>query len=1322
MIQFKSGLLLLLLLAYVPLLSGANTVPKVHSLYLEEEPRADFTSATVRDRDGFLWIATDNGLKRYDGYHLRIYTSDANSSTAVGSSSINTLMLDSSGHLWVAGTRLSRYHSETDTFTTYDLMGNSAIRALHEDRNGIIWLGGEGFGLMSFDPKLGDVTGQFFETEDSGYIRAIVQHGSTSKLWVGSSGGLYLFDTTSQKVESYPLPLDIGVGVDTIRSLVEDDSGQIWVATQYGLFVLNPVSGAVKHYQHKKNNARALSTDALWSLFKDNKGRIWIGTDKSGVHRYIAATDDFIHLPASLHDAFRMPPAAITDIYQDDEGTLWFSAAQFGAYRVSEHLEKFNSFQTSFDSDNALGFNNVLDLLEDNKGYIWIATDGGGLDRFDPKTNHFIHYKHDANNPNSLSSDSVVALAQDSKGYIWIGTWNAGLNRLDPETGEFKHWVHDSAAVDGQTLANNDIFRIEVDKQDRLYLAVLRLGLQIFDPALGTFELFSPEIGGAKAGSLETGIRSDAINDILPLANGQFWLAGYNGLELFSPSDKTFIAPPYYIGEPISDLHIDHDGFLWVATNKGLIHYNPVANQAKILTLQQGLSDDFVVSVEEDDFGYLWVGTRNGLNRIDTQTLEFSTYDEGDGLASSKFNRFSHLKTRDGKLYFGGKAGFSYFDPVAMPRNEVAPQIHITDLELFQQKITPENSEFLTKQIDYTDSISLPHGQRDITFQFTALNFIAPNKNRYQYRLKGLEQDWRRGDSSRRSVRYTNLSPGTYYFQVLGSNNEGVWAGRAKELKLVILPAWWNTWWAFGLYGLLGLFAMYGFSFWRLRANRIREKELELLVNEQTYKLKSANRSIIQLNSELEQRVAHRTQELSLEIEERRESEAKANYIAYHDSLTELYNRAWLLKHLSKLIISAERDNLQYALFFIGGDRFRKINDTYGHLQGDLLLAAVAKRLKKVLQGQHHAVRLGSDEFVVVIDCIDSQAQVTALAEAITEAYKTQFVIDEVRMNLGVSVGMVVCDASYKAPAQVLRNANIAMQRAKDRGRGIYQMFDEEILQKTLETAAMEADLKLALKRNQFTVVFQPIIVVETGDLNGFEILIRWIHPERGMVPPDKFISMAESSGLIFDIGLWVLSQACVQLQCWREELGLLTLPTISVNLSPVQLGQSDLLQKIDEIFAKTGVEREKIKFEITESALMKNTDTVDQLLEGLRERGIELAIDDFGTGYSSLSYLDKLPVQVLKIDRAFVNALFDSENENGGAHEIVRATISLAHNLKMRVVAEGIETQEQMDALSAYGCDFGQGYMIARPLSAADATDFLVNATVTHLPQLFEK
>lgn len=659
-------------------------------------------------------------------------------------------------------------------------------------------------------------------------------------------------------------------------------------------------------------------------------------------------------------------------------------------------------------------------------------------------------------------------------------------------------------------------------------------------------------------------------------------------------------------------------------------------------------------------------------------------------------------------MYFGGTEGLSIFNPAHIPLNEVAPQIHITRFELFQQQITSHNSEYLSNPLTHTETISLPYEMRDLAFEFSALNFISPQKNRYRYRLTGLEENWTEVDSSRRHVRYTNLDPGQYLFEVMAANNDGIWSPTPKQLEVIIAHAWWQSWWARALFTLMGAALVYSFIYWRLYQNKLRQQQLQKLVSEKTAELASANASVHQLNVELEHRVELRTRELSVEVEERRSAEAKLFHMAFHDPLTGLPNRPWLLQQLEHSITQAQHSHGGFALMFLDGDRFKKINDTHGHLLGDNLLIAASERLVSILPPNCHAIRLGGDEFTVLVKSLRSNEELIELAKSIISAFDEPFTLEQLQMFFRVSIGIVSCQTQYSKPEEVLRDADIAMYKAKEKGRGRYQMFDSLMRSQELEVSALEADLYLAMERNQLFLVFQPIISLKTEKLVSFESLLRWHHPVQGLIPPDRFIPLAEETGLICEIGLWVFHQACLQLSRWQKLVGEENLPTIAVNLSAVQLNQPDLIERLDIILEQTQVKGKHLKLEITETALMESTEAVNTLLGSLRERSIELAIDDFGTGYSSLSYLDQLPVQALKIDRSFVDSLINRDEAHEGAQEIVKATISLAHSLNVKVVAEGIETQDQWDFLLAHQCDFGQGYLIAKPLMSEDATEFL--------------
>lgn len=876
-----------------------------------------------------------------------------------------------------------------------------------------------------------------------------------------------------------------------------------------------------------------------------------------------------------------------------------------------------------------------------------------------------------------------------------------GLNRLDPNTGDVLRITRDSAAPPDKMLSEDNIYRVVAHEDGRLLLGTGFSGLQIYDPETQTFITHTPNE------SQQNSIHTRMINDIERADKDHYWVAGYKGIEKFNITTGQWSHPAVTIYDAIWDIHTAADGWLWLATGNGLVRFNPINNDIIRFTMDDGLPDNYLIGIEQDSLGDLWISTRKGIARFSPNSKRVEVFDQADGLASMQHNRLAHEKTHDGKLLFGGQHGLSMFDPLEMPYNVHAPTLHWEHLSVNQELQTPQHSPWLTGVLDDMSALTLPYSAREIQIGFVGTNLVAPANNKYQYRLLGQYDDWRSPSPKQRFVSLHNLAPGEYQLQLLGRNNDGVWTGEPKTLDLTILPPWWQTWWAYALFAACWVAVLYLFSLWRLQKSLQQKQQLESVVAEQTHRLKSANSAISLLNSELEQRVNQRTLELSKEIEERKESEEKANYIAYHDTLTSLFNRSWLLKKLASYFKDRSIHQKPFALLFIGGDRFRRINDTYGHRIGDLLLLATANRLTKLCPNHGYLARLGSDEFAFFLEHTH-HSEVERLATNIVHAFDDKIVIERLQFNFSVSIGYVLAGHHYTEPTQVLRNANIAMQKAKERGRGQYQAFDEQMLQAALEKVALEDDLKYAVIHQQFSLAFQPIVAIDNSYIRGFEALIRWTHPDRGFVPPDQFIPLAETNGLIHEIGLWVFEQSCIQQTLWHS-LHPDCKPMMSVNLSPVQLDSADFLPCIKRILERTSANPRYIKFEITETALLRYTEAVDNILDALRELGIVLAIDDFGTGYSSLGYLDKLPVQVLKIDRSFTNGLQPETTDHGnGANEIVKATIALAHNLNMHVVAEGIETVEQLQLLASYDCDYGQGYYIARPMPAAEATKFL--------------
>ena len=483
------------------------------------------------------------------------------------------------------------------------------------------------------------------------------------------------------------------------------------------------------------------------------------------------------------------------------------------------------------------------------------------------------------------------------------------------------------------------------------------------------------------------------------------------------------------------------------------------------------------------------------------------------------------------------------------------------------------------------------------------------------------------------------------------------------------------------------------------------------LLQIEIYSRIAAETEIKQLNFNLERRVIERTTQLQTEINQRQKIQQELEYIVWNDSLTGLPNRLWLVNKLEKLLVTVAQksENLvkRFTTIILDCNRFKIINDSLGRQAGDRLLKMVSERLIAEMLGDNiHITHFGEDKFAIILEAINEQELAIDIARNIQQCLATAFIIDQREVYLTFNFGIVICDSSYTKPEEIFRNADLAIQKAKNSSSHYYQVFDASIQNNTLEILELETDLRIALKRQEFYLNYQPIIALNTGRIIGFETLVRWNHPQKGFISPGKFIPIAEQTNMILPLGMWILQEACQQIRIWQDRLtDNYSDFTVSVNISGKQFEQEDFIEQLDRIIVDTGIDIKHLKLEITETLLMNNTEIAERMFTQLRERCIQLAIDDFGTGYSSLSYLDRFPVDTLKIDRSFVSRL----SEKNQASTIVKATLDLAHNLGFNVVAEGVETQQQAERLTEWGCEFAQGYFYAKPLSQESAWQFLV-------------
>jgi diguanylate cyclase (GGDEF)-like protein len=436
------------------------------------------------------------------------------------------------------------------------------------------------------------------------------------------------------------------------------------------------------------------------------------------------------------------------------------------------------------------------------------------------------------------------------------------------------------------------------------------------------------------------------------------------------------------------------------------------------------------------------------------------------------------------------------------------------------------------------------------------------------------------------------------------------------------------------------------------------------------------------------------------------ETKEHFRHAAFHDSLTGLPNRAMFTELLKAEIESSNRhDAHMFAVLFLDLDRFKNINDSLGHTHGDLLLVAFAERLERTLRPIDTLARFGGDEFAILLSGMTDATDAVRVAQRISDELSQPFVLDKNSATATASIGIALSSSGYDRAEDILRDADIAMYRAKENGKARYELFDQGMHARAVLRLQLESDLRQAIERNEFCVYYQPIVCLQTGRLSGFEALVRWNHPRRGLVSPVDFIPVAEETGLIVPIGQWVLNEACAQVRQWQIDSPGHRSLSLSVNLSARQVAQPNLLARIKEALDNSKLPAHCLKLEITESVVMENAEAAALMFKQLRSLGVQLSIDDFGTGYSSLSYLHRFPLNYLKIDRSFVMRL-TTDNDNA----IVRTISTLARNLGMEVIAEGIETEEQYQQLKMLGCEYGQGFLFSRPVDCHGVVHLLAH------------
>jgi len=832
------------------------------SFYLLGQKRIKFEHLTIehglpqntvfrilQDSSGFLWVGTENGLCRYDGYYFKPYQNDPEDPSSLSHNRVFAIFEDRLGTLWI-GTEngLNKFDRRRERFTRYKLepgnpgvtLSNNTVRAIFEDHNKVLWIGTDGGGLNKFNRE-----NQTFITykpnppgwtersgtagSDHHKITSILED-SNHELWVGTVAGLYTFHPGNEEFKRWDIHSANSnkTCVDHITTIYEDHSNVLWLGTNDGrLLRFNREMQRFNLLRYDPKIPLCQGDFPVLSIYEDKSGDFWVGVYNHGLYKSGPQKRTFYHYKEQPWTPTGLSNNNIHNIYQDNGGIIWIGTDD-GLNKLDKKKNEFAHWTTEPRNKNSLSDNNVWAIFKDKTGILWIGTDKG-LNRLDRETGVFIHYTHDPQKPNTLSHDCVMAICEDNQGVLWLGTRGGGVNQLDKKTGRFTSYMPPPGYEPPPGISKNlssvshlNIISILEDHRQILWLGTQEGGLNKFDRETETFTHYMPDQNNPTK-SLTHGYVSSIFED----KTGILWVGTQAGLNEFNRETGTFKHYKNDINNSkslsddyVSAIYEDRSGTLWVGTYFGGLNKLEDHKKAtfKHFRNKGGLPNDTINGILEDEAGYLWISTVNGLSKFNPQKEEFKNYFASDGLQNNEFNGGAWYKANDGEMFFGGINGFNAFYPQRIIDNPHLPPVVITNFLVF-------NKPYLGTSITEMKEVVLSYEDYVFSIEFSALDFSIPGKNQYEHKMKGVDPNWVRGDAQKRFVTYTNLSHGVYEFRVRATNNDGIRSDREAVLKITITPPFTQTW----LFRILLaiLFALIILTIYRMRTHRLRKKITE---------------------------------------------------------------------------------------------------------------------------------------------------------------------------------------------------------------------------------------------------------------------------------------------------------------------------------------------------------------------------------------------------------------------------------------------------------------------------------------------------------------
>jgi diguanylate cyclase (GGDEF)-like protein/PAS domain S-box-containing protein len=1280
---------------------------------------------------------------------------------SLGRDEIWGLAEDAAGHVWVAtyGGGLSVLDPETGTFRHHrhrpddpEGLATDLVTCVFPEPSGGVWIGTDGGGVQQYDPASGKFVRFRHDPLDSGslsqdVIRTFYQdrqgqlwvgtflggvnvlrrtkhpfgyftHNPTDphslanatvasfledaegRLWVGTAAGwLHRYERDSGRFVRYRLPSSLPGAL----ALHQDRRGRIWVGSyRGGLGLVDVERGTSSIHVHRPGDPSSLGNDEVWAIAEDAEGMLWLGTN-GGVDRFDPDLGKVTAHYATPREEGTGESAGVRALRFDRRGNLWIGdvAGLRFLQRGGDRLVRVQP------EDLSLRHDGVVSLHEDAAGRMWLGTYGGGLRRLDPATGSLTTYKE-------FASNVIYGIQPDAGGRLWVST-NQGLARFDPASQSV--WGFD--LTNGLQSLQFHLGASLRTRSGRLLFGSVA-GFYDFDPAAITPDTYSPPVvltsmrifnepatlPAALWASEEitlshrdkvVALEFAALDYSLPRRNRYAYrMEGFTErwIELGAKRDVTF-----------TNLDAGRYTFRVKASNSDGVWNDAAATSLRVIVLPPLWGTWWFRSLAAASVAFvLFAAHRLRVRRLTADLAERRRAEAALRHAEEKYRSiFENAMEGIFRVAPGGQM-LAVNPALARMLGYASPEELMAETEEpAEPRVAPDHLGEMLALLGEQDSIQAFECEvvrRDGSTLWVSASARAERAEagqvvHYEGTVVDVTERKRWVEEARHtvSVLQSTLESTADGILVLDGHRKVVsFNHRLAQLwgiSPAVLPG--NDAEAFLGHVRAQLRDPEAFLETARRTDLDREAESFDVLEFKDGRVFECYSLPHRLDGEAVGRVWS-----FRDVTERRRAEEKVEYQAYHDSLTGLPNRLLLTDRLDQALVHAQRHHRHLAVVFLDVDHFKLVNDTLGHAGGDRLLGSVAERLRGCVRADDTVARVGGDEFTLLFSDLERGDHAVGLAEKVLRAFEHPFVIEGENVYVTVSIGLALYPEDGEASDELLRNADGAMYKAKELGRNNYQLCTPGMNARAMERMSLESGLRRALERSEFVLHYQPLVDLATGRWIGTEALVRWQHPQRGLLAPDTFIPLAEESRLILPLGDWVMHAACAQLKEWRDAgLGPLRM---SVNLSMRQLQQKDLARSVETALARHGVPPGSLDLEITETVAMHNVEWTKSVLRALRDMGVRISIDDFGTGQSSLSHLKHFPLSTLKIDRSFVRDIaVDPDDE-----AIVKAVIALAHNLKLAVIAEGVETEEQLAFLRLAGCEEGQGYLFCAPLPAA--------------------